>query len=347
LKALVFFDIEDIRLIEVPIPPINSREVLIKIHSAAICATDLRVKSSGHRTIPMGQTRILGHEMAGEIAAVGSGIKQMKVGDRVSVAPVAGCGYCRQCISGNATLCQQSSILGLDINGGFAEFMKVPESHINGGNIFQLPDSISYCEAAIAEPLATVFTGIQACDVKPSDIVLIIGAGPIGLMHIIMAKIFGAQKIIVSEISKERRKNALKYGADHAIDPLNEDLPDSVKALSYGRGADAIIVAAASPEAQVQSVNSIAIGGYINFFGTLPKEKENITINSNLLHYKNAKMFGTSGSTVLNYYRTMELLITGRLNISSLISARFPIDAFEEAFQIAKKPDSLKVIFEI
>jgi L-iditol 2-dehydrogenase len=347
LKALIFYGVEDMRLENLPIPSIESREALLRVHSAAICATDLRVKTNGHRGIPQGGKRILGHEVSGEIVEVGAGIKHFKPGQRVAVAPVAGCGYCRQCISGNATLCRFDKTLGLSADGGFTEYMVIPESHINGGNVFVLPDSISYGIASIAEPLATVFTGMQACNVKPGDIVLIVGAGPIGLMHILMAKAFGAQIVIVSEMLEERRKRALDFGADFTINPAEEDLVKTVMHLSYNRGADAIIIAAASAAAQVESIELAAIGGYINFFGTLSKGKEKITIDSNVIHYKNLKVTGTTGSTVLNYYRTMELLISKRLDISAFISAEFTLEQYEQAFKFACKNDSLKVLFRI
>ena len=210
MKALVFHGIEDIRLEDIDTPGIGDGEILLKVHSAAICATDLRVKTNSHRTIPQGETRILGHELAGEIAETGSKIKHLKVGDRVAVAPVAGCGHCRQCISGNAILCKDNRILGLSVDGGFAQYMKIPESHVSGGNVYRLPDDISYEVAAIAEPMATVFTGMEACMVKPSDTVLIIGAGPLGLMHTLMARIFGARKVIVSEILEEPKTECHK-----------------------------------------------------------------------------------------------------------------------------------------
>ncbi len=347
MKALVFHGIEDIRLEDIDTPGIGDGEILLKVHSAAICATDLRVKTNGHRTIPQGETRILGHELAGEIAETGSKIKHLKVGDRVAVAPVAGCGHCRQCISGNAILCKDNRILGLSVDGGFAQYMKIPESHVSGGNVYRLPDDISYEVAAIAEPMATVFTGMEACMVKPSDTVLIIGAGPLGLMHTLMARIFGARKVIVSEILEDRRQNAMKFGADEVVDPSNEDLHERIMRSSQGRGADAIIIAAPSPEAQVESIELAAIGGYINFFGTIPKGKEKITIDSNLIHYKNVKLFGTTGTTVLNYCRTMELLTAGRIDLSAFISAEFPLERFKEAFEFAKRPATLKVLFKI
>lgn len=347
MKALIFYGVQDLRLENLSVPSIESREALIRVHAAAICATDLRVKANGHRGIPQGGKRILGHEVSGEIVEVGAGIKHLQPGQRVAVAPVAGCGYCRQCISGNATLCKFDKTLGLSVDGGFTEYMVIPESHINGGNVFILPDSISYGIAAIAEPLATVFTGMQACNVKPGDIVLIVGAGPIGLMHILIAKTFGAQTVIVSEMLEERRKMARDFGADFIINPAAEDLRESIMYLSYNRGADAIIIAAASAAAQVESIELAAIGGYINFFGTLPKGKEKIIIDSNVIHYKNLKVTGTTGTTVLNYYKTMELLISKRLDISGFISAEFTLEQYEQAFEFAGKNDSLKVLFRI
>ncbi len=347
MKALVFYGVEDIRLEDITIPSIGNQEVLLEVHAAAICATDLRIKANGHRCIPEGEKRILGHELAGKIVKAGKDVKNFKIGDRVAVAPVAGCGYCRQCISGNATLCKYAKILGLSDNGGFAEYMVIPESHINGGNVFKLPDSFSYEVAAVAEPLATVFTGVQACNVKPSDIALIVGAGPIGLMYVQMSKIFGAQIVIVSEVIEERRKKALSFGADFVIDPRNEDIRQRITELTYERGADAVIIAAASAVAQIESLELAAIGGYVNFFGTLPKGEEKILIDSNILHYKNIKLLGTTGTTVLNYYKTLELLISKRIDLSRFIGSEFRIEQFEEAFKSAKKSNSMKVIFRI
>jgi L-iditol 2-dehydrogenase len=162
-----------------------------------------------------------------------------------------------------------------------------------------------------------------------------------------MAKIFGAQKVIVSEILDERRELALKFGADRVINPLKEDLKEIVLNLSYGRGADAIIIAAGSSEAQSQSLGLVATSGCINFFGTLPKGKNKVTIDSNQIHYKNIKILGTTGATVLNYYKTMELVSANKINLGKYISARFNLDQYKEAFEAAKSTSSLKVIFKI
>ncbi|MHB8276889.1 MAG: zinc-binding dehydrogenase [Candidatus Humimicrobiaceae bacterium] len=347
MKAIVYHGINDIRLDDIAVPEINENEALLKVHAAALCGTDLRVKASGHRRIPENDTRILGHEVAGTIAKVGKKVSGLIEGIRVAVAPVSGCGICRQCISGMQVFCSKDIVLGLSTSGGLAEYMVIPEPHIKGGNVFIMPDNMSFDVAAVAEPLATVFTGLSACEVKPADVVLIVGAGPVGLMHMQMAKIFGAQKVIVSEILDERREMALKFGADRVVNPLKEDLKDIILNLSYGRGADAIVIAAASSEAQSQSLDLVSIGGHINFFGTLPKGKEKVTIDSNKIHYKNIKILGTTGTTVINYYKTMELLSTNKINLCKFISARFNLDQYQEAFEAAKSTSSLKVIFEI
>jgi L-iditol 2-dehydrogenase len=347
LKAIVFHGINDVRLDDIEIPEINENEALLKVRAAALCGTDLRVKASGHRCIPEKETRILGHEVSGVISKVGGKVKGLKEGMRVAVAPVSGCGVCRQCISGMQVFCRQDIVLGLSTSGGLAEYMVIPEPHIKGGNVFVMPDSMGFDVAAVAEPLATVFTGLSACKVSPADVVLIVGAGPVGLMHIQMAKIFGAQKVIVSEILDDRREMALKFGADCVVNPITENLEEVILNLSYGRGADAIIIAAASGQAQSDSLELVAIGGHINFFGTLPKGKDKIAIESNKVHYKNIKILGTTGTTVLNYYKTMELLLSNKIDLSKFISGRFNLDQFEEAFEAAKSTRSLKVIFEI
>ena len=344
MKALVYHKNNDLRLEERDIPRIDENEALIRIRAAAICGTDLRIKASGHRDIPEGQTRILGHELAGEIVETGRKVRSLKPSMRVAIAPGMGCGNCRHCRCGMQNLCSDYNIMGLGIDGGFAEYMRIPEQYMSHGNIINLPDSISFEVGSIIEPLGTVFTGAEACMIKPSDIVLIIGAGPIGIMHMMMAKVFGAQKVIVSEMVKSRRDQALDFGADHVIDPAREDLKKILPDLSYGRGPDIIIIAAPSPEAQELSLELIALGGHINFFGTIPPDRQVISINSNLIHYKRINIVGTTGSSVVNFHRAAELLISKRLDISGLISDTFPLEQAGEAFIKAMSKEVFKII---
>lgn len=345
MKALLYYGKNDIRLEEIEKPEPDDGQALLKVKAAAICGTDLRIKNSGHRHIPEGTTRILGHELSGEICEVGKRVKYLQPGMRVAIAPVIGCGSCKVCLSGDANMCVECRILGLSIDGAFAEYMIIPEEHIEKGNVMVIPESISFEIGALIEPLATVFTGADACNIKPSNTVMIVGAGPIGIMHIAVANVFGAGKVIVSEIAEKRAKQALDHGADQLLDPKDKDFRQKLLDATDGNGPDNIIIAAPSPEAQAESLDLVAFNGNINFFGTIPADKQPVSLNTNLIHYKRINVTGNTGTSVKNYYRTVKLLETGRLDISGLISKTFPLEEAEEAFKLAESQEVLKVLF--
>ncbi|MFC2144799.1 alcohol dehydrogenase catalytic domain-containing protein [Actinomycetota bacterium] len=345
MKALIYHGKNEIHLEEIETPRPEDGQALLKVKAAAICGTDLRVNKSGHRDIPFGTKRILGHELAGEIAKVGDKVKDLKPGMRVAIAPVIGCGKCKVCLSGDANMCEKCRILGLGIDGAFAEYMIIPSEHIDNGNVMVIPTSISFETAALLEPLATVFTGAEACNIKPSNIVMVVGAGPIGTMHVMMANIFGASKVIVSEIAKERAKQALHNGADIVLNPAESDFKEKLLEITGGRGPDNIIIAAPSPQAQIDSLELISVNGHINFFGTIPSDKQPVSLNTNLIHYKRINLVGNTGTSVKNYFSTAELLKSGKLDISGLISKTFPLEKAEEAFDLAESKEVLKVLF--
>ncbi|MCK4818551.1 alcohol dehydrogenase catalytic domain-containing protein, partial [bacterium] len=214
MRAAVYYGIKDIRLEEVQTPKINDREVLVKCRAAAICGTDLRIYNYGHSKIPAGKTVILGHELAGDVVDVGDKVAGIKKEMRVFIAPNIGCGKCYQCLQGFYHLCIDYEAIGLTYAGGFAEYVKIPERAVEQGTVLEIPKNLSYEEASLNEPISCVYNGYKRCPVKPGDIVLIIGAGPIGMMHIMMTKLAGASRIIVSEISDERLNQAESFGAD-------------------------------------------------------------------------------------------------------------------------------------
>ncbi len=345
MKALIYHGKNDIRLEEVKTPRPDDDQALLKVKAAAICGTDLRIKKSGHRDIPDGTDRILGHELAGEITEVGDKVKDLKSGMRVAIAPVIGCGKCSVCLSGDANMCENCRILGLGIDGAFAEYMIIPREHIDNGNVMIIPPSISFEAGALLEPLATVFTGAEACNIRPSNKVMIVGAGPIGIMHVLMAKVFGASIVIVSEIVEERAKQAIDHGADQVLNPNKSGFREKLVEITGGKGPDNIIIAAPSPQAQMDSLEIVSVNGYINFFGTIPPEKQPISLNTNLIHYKRINVVGNTGTSVKNYFRTAELLKSGKLDISGLISKTFPLEKAEEAFDLAESKEVLKVLF--
>ena len=344
MLAAVYHGINDLRVEEVEKPTIGEDEALLRVKAAVICGTDLRILASGHFKIPPGTTRILGHELAGEVAEVGAQVRGLVLGTRVVIAPNAGCGRCEQCIRGLDHLCPSYEAFGISLDGAFAEYMRIPAAFIQRVNIVPIPERISYEEAALNEPFSCCYHGSRACRVVPGDVVLIVGAGPIGIMHLFLARLSGASTVIVSEMVVERRLQALEFGADLAVDPSKQDLLAVLGEVSHGRGADVIIVAAPAPSAQEQSLDLAATRGRINFFGGLPQGSEFISFKSNRVHYREITVTGTTGSSNYEFHRSMEIIASGRVALAPLISARFPLSEAKEAFAVAASKKALKAI---
>lgn len=347
MKALIYNQKNKITLEEIPIPDYTEDEALIKVYSAPICGTDLKIIKNGHFKIPEGENRVLGHEVSGQVMKVGKNVTRLKVNDIVSMAPNVGCGFCDECVEGKTQLCKDYEAIGITLNGAFSEYMKIPRKFLDQGNIYIFPNTnnISYDECSLTEILATVLCGAEACKIGYSDIVLIIGAGPIGIVHTMLAKISGAQKVIVSETIEKRREQAKNFGVDALLDPNNSNFKNRLSELTYGRGPDVIIIAAPSSKAQEDSIEIVAREGRINFFGGLPKGKEFIRINSNIIHYKGVTITGTTGSSVYQYRKAVELIISKKVPIKKIISKKYRLEEFEEAFKSASSGNNLKIIF--
>ena len=346
MLALVYHAPDDIRVEEVPIPPIGPDEILLRVSAASICGTDLRIWHGGHRKYPPGTLRIPGHEVSGEIASVGANIQDFKVGQRVFVAPNMGCGHCRECITGNNNRCANYAALGVTIDGAFAEYMRVPAAAVLQGNVMPLADGLDAAAASLIEPLACVLRGQKALSIKPGDVVLVMGAGPIGIMHMLLARLSGAGKVLVSELGEERALQAKRLGADRVIQPEKEDIRAVIDAESDGQGADVVIVAAPSHQGQESALSLAAIGGRINFFGGLPKDRPTINFDSNLVHYKELLVTATTACSTGDCRQAAAIINSGRIDLTPLISARFALKDALLAFQAAEDRHSLKVVVE-
>ncbi|MFN2304820.1 MAG: zinc-dependent dehydrogenase [Anaerolineales bacterium] len=346
MKAAVYHGPNDIQVEDVPTPQPGVREMVIRVHSASICGTDLRIYHGKHRMYSADTVRIPGHEVVGEIAEMGKQVDGFQLGQKVFVAPNMGCGHCEQCVTGNNNLCKNYTALGVTIDGGFAEYMLIPEQAILQGNIIPIDEGVDSAVAALIEPFACVLRGQNAVHIKPGEIVLIIGAGPIGVMHTKLAKVRGAGMVIVSEPIDFRAQQAASAGADYTINPLEKDLKEDLQKLTDGHGADVIIVAAPVNAAQESTLDLAAIRGRINFFGGLPKDKPTINFNSNLVHYKELMVTGTTACSTANCWQASQLINYGLVDLSDLISQRFPLEQTIQAFEAAEDRQSLKIVIE-
>ncbi|NIO06298.1 MAG: alcohol dehydrogenase catalytic domain-containing protein [Proteobacteria bacterium] len=335
------FQLEDI-----PVPKIQEDEILVRVRATSICGTDLRIIQHGHRKLQPGQKIVLGHEFSGTVEAVGSRVRGYKVGQRVGVAPNIGCGQCDQCVEGRANMCPDYSAFGINFDGTHTEFARVPGSAISQGNVMALPEEVSFDEAALNEPFSCVINGNDACRIKLGDTVLIFGAGPIGLLHLILAKLSGAKAVIVSDVIDEKLDRATRMGADHVINPKTSNLKKAVLSLTHGEGANVIVTACPVHSVQEQSFELAASFGRICFFGGLPHERPKITINSNLIHYRNLIVTGVTGGSNMHYRAGLKLLASRKVDLTPIVSGTYPLSRATEAFQMALSGRAMKIILK-
>lgn len=344
MKAAYYYGVGDIRIEDVDIPKINDEEILVKVKACAVCGTDLRIYKFGHFKIPQGAKRVLGHEIAGDIVQVGSKVKGLTTGMRAAIPPNVGCGTCPMCIQGYNQMCPDYEAFGISLDGGFEEYVKVPSFAIKAGNVVQIPDGVGYEEAALAEPLSCCYNSYKALNTKPGDVVLIIGAGPIGALHMMINRLAGASKIIVADISQTRLDEMASLGADVVINSGEQDLAEAVKKETKGFGPNIIITACSVPAMQVQALEMASVLGRINFFGGLPKGKEEVCLNTNLIHYKELRVLGTTGSSISDYYKTLQIISSGKIDVKPLVSAKFSIEDTVKAFEFSSAGKGMKAL---
>ena len=343
MKAAVYHGPNDIRYQEAPYPELGPGDLIIKVLSANICGTDLRIYHGGHRHYPEGTQRIPGHEVVGEIVELGADVTKYGVGERVFIAPNMGDGDSRETISGNNNLDPNFRAIGINIDGAFAEYMKVPADAVQQGNVMPVSPEEDPAIGALIEPLACVLRGQNAVNLRSGDFVVVMGAGPIGMLHALLAKARGAARVLVSEPAEDRRLQALDLGADLVVDPINENLEEIVRKESGGRGADVVIVAAPSKPAQESALQIAAVGGRINLFGGLPKDDPTIQFDSNLVHYRELIVTGTTACSTYDCLQAADLVNAGVLDLKPLVTKRFPLSSVGEAFEAAGDGTNMRV----
>jgi L-iditol 2-dehydrogenase len=342
MKAIRLMGKERIELQDIPVPEIDEGDMLIRVRAASICGTDVRMIRNGYRNVSEANPLTLGHEFAGYIAKTGTSVKGYSAGQRVAVAPNVGCGTCDLCVSGNTHLCTHYEAFGVTMDGGFAEYVRIPETAIRQGNVVILDEEISYCEAALLEPLSCVYNGQMLTGMHPGDDVLIIGLGPIGLMHIMVARLLGAGRIFVRDLSKKRTEKACKLFPE--VIPT-EDNVKAVLAEKGIRGVNLCIIAAPSPEAQAESLEYMNINGRVLFFGGLPAGSEKVPLNTNLIHYKQLRIQGCTRQSISEYRLCRKLVSGKQIPLNRILSDTYPPERYREAFEAAAAAKGLKHVF--
>ncbi|GIF13368.1 zinc-dependent dehydrogenase [Actinoplanes teichomyceticus] len=345
MKVVRFHAPGDVRFEDVPEPEAGPGEVKIRVRNCSTCGTDVKISKFGHHHIH--PPRVMGHEIAGEVVTVGDGVEGWAAGDRVQVIAAIPCGECGECRRGRMTICPNQVSMGYHFEGGFAQYMVVPKEVLKVDGLNRIPDGVTFAEASVAEPLACALNAQNLARVGEGDDVVVIGSGPIGCLHVRLARARGAARVFLVELSRQRLEMAADLvKPDAAICAGETDPVEEILKLTDGRGADVIITAAASGKAQEQAIQMAARQGRISFFGGLPKDKPTITCDSNLVHYRELTIVGANGSSPAHNKQALDLVATGAVPVADLITHRLPLDGAIDAFGIVERGEAIKVTIE-
>jgi len=347
MLALRFYAPEDLRLEDVPEPTCGTDEVKIRVKNCSTCGTDVKIRKNGHQNLA--PPRIIGHEIAGEVVEVGSGVAgDWKPGDRVQVIAAVPCGKCHECRKGWMAVCQNQTSVGYQYDGGFAEYMIVPREVLAVDGMNRIPDGVGFAEASAAEPFACAINAQEQLRIEPGDDVVIFGAGPIGCLHVRIARgVHRAGRVILVDINSERLKmSADAVQPDVVINASEVNIVEEILKLTDGRGADVVITATPANITQEQAVSMAARNGRISFFGGLPKTNPTITLDSNLVHYRQLHIHGANGSAPEHNRRALDYIASGEVPVADLITRRIRLRDVMDAFGIVERGEAIKVTVE-
>jgi len=339
MRVAMYYNNQDVRLEEMPVPQVGPGEVLMRVAASGICGTDLLEWYRLHKA-PL----VLGHEVAGEIVTIGEGVGHYKEGDRICAAHHVPCNTCRYCLSGHHTVCETLRQTNFD-PGGFAEYVRLPRINVEQG-IFPLPDIVSFEEATFVEPLACVLRGQKLAQLRPGQTVLVIGSGVAGLLHMQLARTSGVDYIIATDIIDYRLETARKLGADVAVH-AKEYTQAYLRQATGGRLADLVIICSGAALAISQALESVERGGTVLFFApTEPGVSVPISVND-LFWRSEITLTSSYGGSPGDYAAALELIQTGKIRVREMITHRLGLAETSLGFKlVAQAQDSLKVIIE-
>lgn len=347
MKSLVYKGPQDFQIEEKPTPSIRSGEVLVKVLACGLCGTDVRIFKYGHHAVKVPITT--GHEIVGKIVGIKIKNSKLKVGDHVVVVAPVTCMKCDYCLNDQKNMCSWMSddvhAIGYYTDGGFAEYLRMPKEAMKQHALLKIPKTdVPLENFALCEPLSCVINGHEKLKVKPSDTVVVIGAGPIGRMHVHLAKIKGAKKIILADLKEKKLKLAKKVPADIFVNSSKKSLKKIVMKETKQKGADVIIIAASSQEAQEEAVDLAAIHGRISFFGGLPNNRPVISLKSNLVHYREIEIYGSFSSSRGQFEKALNLILNRKIDTKSIISHTFPLIDIKKAVKTVERGEAIKIL---
>ena len=338
MKAAVYHGPGDLRVEEVPVRKLKDNEVKIQVKYCGICGTDIHIFHGDGGCCDVTPPLVPGHEFSGVVAEVGAGVKTVKVGDRVTGDPNDMCGECYFCKNGMQHFCKNNIGIGTTVDGGFAEYVIMREKQV-----YKVSDDLSFIEAAMTGPISCCLHGIDLCNIKAGDTVLVIGGGPIGMIMMQLAKNAGASKVIMSEPVEEKREQALKLGATKTIDPLHEDV-EAVLA-EYCENVNVVIECVGNVHTQADAVRFAGKGATIMYFG-LAAPEESFPIRPDDI-FKKELHITSSYINPYSFERAIQILESGTVELESLITNVVPLDDIADVFTKPEYRRTGKVMIQI
>lgn len=330
-----------LELVDVDEPRTAEDEVKVRVRMAGICGTDLHIHqwdrwSQGRIDPPL----VLGHEFMGEVVEKGSLVEAVEVGDRVSAESHIVCGHCEHCRSGNAHVCRETSILGIDRDGAFAEHVTLPATQI-----IPIPDAIADHHAAVFDPLGNAFHTVLHTPVA-GKVVAVIGCGPIGLFGVGIARAAGAAEVVAVEPVEERLEIAAAMGADHLVNPTEVDPAEAVREVSRGYGADVVCEMSGHPDGVRSALRACRNAGHVRLLG-LPKDEVPLDLAGDVI-FKGLHLYGVVGRRMYDTWIEMrDFLAAGLLDVDPVITHRLPMDRFEEGIEAMQRGEAAKVVLAV
>jgi L-iditol 2-dehydrogenase len=333
----MYYSLDNMLIEDVPTPKINSREILVEMKACGVCGSDLMEWYLKTR-VPL----VIGHEPSGVVSEVGSKVEGFEVGDRVFAHHHVACLTCHYCRHGDFTLCEQFTKTHIE-PGGFAEYFKVPAPNLRTDTL-KIPHELSFEEATLIEPVGCCIRALKKCNVQASDLAVVVGAGPSGIIHTMLLQVFGASQVIVTDFVDYRLKAARRLGADLTVNPETESLIDVVKKATEGRGADMVVVTAPNVNAYLAGIELCRKGGTLCVFA--PTQPEDfMRISPNKLFFSEIKLVPSYSTSHVETRTALKLIQTKRIDAKKLITHRFPLSRTAEAFQIAaRSKECIKVV---
>jgi len=343
-KAVVYHAPKDVRVEEVETPGCGKGEIRLKVDACAVCGSDLKAYLAGNPRIkpPM----VMGHEFTGIVEETSGNGDGIAAGNRVVMATSVSCGTCLYCKRGWRNLCAEVAPMGFSYPGGMAGYVTIPKRAVENGHVVRVPAGVQPEHAALAEPISCAVNACGNCDIQQGDTVVVVGAGPMGIINACVARAFGAGRIILAEVNDARLQQAKDFNVDTLVNPTQQDLAKIVREQTHGMGADVVIVAAPAAPPQEAALEFTRKRGTVCLFASLSQGKHMLNLNSRLIHYNELRIVGASDSTADHVRKAVEFICEGAVPVEKLATHIMGLDGILDAFELMQRGEALRVVLK-